>query len=110
MASRVEVAHAKSRIARSSVIVYCGRPSALGNPFRMKTEAQRALVIVQFMKWFEVQLQTDTPARRMYRRILYKLQRGQNVVLTCWCHPKPCHTEIIRDRLMRDLNLGRKRK
>ena len=32
-----------------------------------------------------------------------RLRKGESLRLVCWCHPLPCHTEIVRDYLLKRL-------
>lgn len=65
--------------------VYVGRPTAFGNPFVLKSEADRATVLDQFRRYLE-----RNPA--LVERIRREL-RGKHLV--CWCAPKPCHADIL---------------
>lgn len=62
------------------------RRSMWGNPFRMvsKTDAERARVIRRYRKW--ILRQHD---------LLWSLDDLTGKRLGCWCHPKPCHGDVL---------------
>lgn len=80
-------------------VINVGRPSVLGNPYRMFNETQRATVIHQFRlvlnksridrgsMWLEVE------------RIAMLVRGGENVALCCWCAPKACHGDVIKQAI-----------
>jgi hypothetical protein len=76
--------------------MYVGRPSPLGNPFPLRREADRAMVICDYEDWLAEQLlDQDSPASREIHR-LAKLARRQDICLVCFCAPKACHADIIK--------------
>lgn len=84
--------------------VYIGRAmpgragSPLGNPYKLRSGAQRAAVIAQYEAWLDTQLSSDTPARRAFDQLVAAAQRG-DLVLLCWCAPLECHGDVIRRRI-----------
>lgn len=75
---------------------YVGRPSVLGNPFPMRTESSRTEVIEKYRKWLWPKI------KRNNARVMAELNRLQaiadagDLVLICWCHPLPCHADVIK--------------
>jgi hypothetical protein len=77
---------------KSSYDVYIGRPSIWGNPFshlpntlaiyKVKT---RDDAIMQFEKWLINQPDLVAECK--------KELKGKT--LGCWCHPKPCHGDVL---------------
>jgi hypothetical protein len=65
-----------------------GKVSKFGNPFEMTKESERNTVIEQFKKHFYSNHELMKEAEKL---------RGK--VLACWCHPKPCHGDVIVDYL-----------
>ena len=86
--------------------VYCGREnkwvnlpqSFWANPFIMKKESQRKLVVCKYIKHL---LRTD---RKILQEELAKLKDED--VLGCWCKPKLCHCDVIVALKGVDLNLS----
>ena len=100
----VEVVHMKNygKVSKDldggGVYIYCGRPSVLGNPYYMAGEAQRLDVISkcsQDVKWNE----TLDDFVKWVDSCDYSV-----VKLGCFCAPKPCHCDLIKDRLNSEFN------
>ena len=72
----------------------------LGNRFRMTSESDRDKVCDMYEVWFNEQLAKQNEVflnelRRLY--VIYK--RCGKLRLFCWCAPKRCHAETIRNFL-----------
>ena len=98
---RVKVVHMRNygkvskKIGAKDYYIYCGRPSKLGNPYNMKSEADRSKVIMQCagdVKWNEVLEDFDD---------WVSVKDIDNLYLGCYCAPKACHCDIIKARLDR---------
>ena len=76
--------------------IYVGRPSALGNPFKMSHEGHRAQVIRDYAAWLAEQLKNPQSAASIELRRLAKLAQQRDICLVCWCHPLPCHADVIK--------------
>lgn len=65
--------------------VYVGRPSKFGNPFPMKTEADRDSVCDKFEQYI------------LKKPELIKLAKNQlkGKDLICYCSPKRCHADTL---------------
>lgn len=76
--------------------VYCGRPSPLGNPFYMKSEADRDRVCDQYVVWFKENLERLQPTLEA----LSAKHKAEGVLyLACFCAPKRCHCDTIKAHL-----------
>ena len=91
-----------------SDVTYIGRryggwpESPLGNPFplaRDHTEAQRDAVIAKYRTWLEEQWHRAGPAKAELLR-LAEVARAGDLTLGCWCHPKPCHGDFLKEAIM----------
>jgi hypothetical protein len=75
------------------------RTSKLGNKFYMANESERANVCLKYRGWLSEKLIDDSniinEMNNLYK--LYKLHG--NLRLFCWCFPKQCHAEVIREFL-----------
>ena len=78
---------------------YVGRPSKLGNPFPMRKEADRAKVVKQYTAWLRSQYAAKGPVRRELERLL-SIARQQPLELVCFCAPKGCHADVIRNAII----------
>jgi hypothetical protein len=81
--------------AKKKGVIYCGRPSTLGNPYPLKNEADRAAVLEQYREWLLFMVaDNDEPVMDALREL------NEDSVLGCWCKPHHvatglCHCEII---------------
>ena len=75
---------------------YIGRGSPLGNPFVMKSEADRDRVCDQYAVWFEERVKAGDARVMNELRRLYKIAKRGGLVLGCYCAPKRCHGETIK--------------
>jgi len=73
--------------------------SPLGNPFYMKDEIERDVVCDKYIMWFD-----GLVLKKCNRLLVDELQRILKIYkqygklrLFCWCAPKRCHAETIRD-------------
>lgn len=82
--------------------VYIGRPSLLGNPFRIGKHGTReeALAKCRAWLWREIQKRSD-----VYRELLRlaALARNGDLTLICWCkEPNQeigCHGDILKSSI-----------
>ena len=75
---------------------YIGRGSPLGNPFVMKSEADRDAVCDQYQAWFDRKVKNGDERVMNELRRLYRLAKKGDLVLGCFCAPKRCHGETIK--------------
>jgi len=75
--------------------VYVGRPSLLGNPFKMKSEADREKVIQEYRVWLWERVKERGKVFAELMRIK-KLAEIGDVNLICHCPPAKCHSEVVR--------------
>jgi len=67
--------------------VYIGRPSPFGNPFSIGKDGSREEVIEKYRQWLQ-----DQP--RLIK-IMKRELKGKDLV--CFCAPKPCHGDVIKE-------------
>ena len=77
------VRHKYGRLNNSSY-EYIGRPSKFGNPFFMKSEADRDKVVQQFEEY-----------ARNNEWILTNINTLTNKEIGCFCAPKKCHGDVL---------------
>lgn len=77
---------------------YVGRPSVLGNPFKTGEDGDRLEVITKYRRWLWKEMQHQGS---VYRKLLdlKKQAQNENLNLICFCYPKPCHAEVIKNCL-----------
>lgn len=82
--------------ARSGeVVVNIARPSILGNPFYMRDESQRPVVIEKYRSWLRDQFGQRTPVRAAVEALAARVKAGEHLALQCWCSPCACHGDVL---------------
>ena len=77
--------------------IYCGRGSALGNPFPMYNESQRDEVCDKYETYFNDEVKVKkNPAMIDELRTIWHEAEGGDVNLGCFCAPKRCHCDTIK--------------
>lgn len=85
--------------------VYVGRPSPLGNPFKVGPEFAQGEAMKAYLPWLREQCGKDTPAKREILRLAEQILQGHQIALVCSCAPKPCHAEHIKTAVVAYANL-----
>jgi hypothetical protein len=74
-----------------------GRPaSPLSNPFKIKSDSERPEALQKYREWLKEQMRMDTPARKEIKRLAVIAKRS-DLLLLCWCAPKPCHGDVVKE-------------
>jgi len=81
----------------STIRVYVGRPSPLGNPFEIGRHGSRAEVIEQYDRWL-TEREVEGEVGEELSRLLSIAVSG-DLELECWCAPQACHADIIKQWL-----------
>ena len=79
---KTKVVHCK----REPFDVYIGRPSKWGNPFEIGKDGTRQQVIDKYREWVQTQPQ-----------LMKEIPSLKGKTLGCWCHPKPCHGDVLAE-------------
>lgn len=78
---------------------YVGRPSPLGNPFRLKSaggQYSRGETLELYEEWLRGKIAEKDPEVRAELNRLFRLAlRQDELVLLCWCFPQACHSDVI---------------
>lgn len=88
---------------------YCGKPGKghkgiFGNPFWMGNESQRNWACDTYQNHFEAQMFSRTGDLYIGMRQLYRIAKERDLELACFCVPKRCHCETIKNFLEEKLN------
>jgi hypothetical protein len=76
--------------------VYCGRPSKWGNIHPVGRRCPHCCVVHKRGEAIEAfRRDFESSAYAAVRRAAIEELAGK--VLGCWCHPRPCHVDIIAD-------------
>lgn len=76
--------------------VYVGRPTVLGNPFVIGKDGDRAEVINKYRHWLWKEMQNKRGQVYAALQNLTRTARNGDLTLVCWCHPEPCHANVLR--------------
>ena len=77
---------------------YIGRPSPLGNPFPISSENDRASVILKYREWLLGKIRGgDCEVVSEMKRLRDIAVTKGKLELQCWCTPKQCHGEVIKE-------------
>jgi len=77
------------------------RSSPLGNPYSMSNESERDDVCNKYEHWFYV-VPHDPKFYDYTEKLLKIYKKYKKLNLFCWCAPKRCHAEIIKEYLKND--------
>lgn len=78
--------------------IYVGRPSPLGNPWKVSKEEERGSTIAKYKRWLNLQWQTQNPRVVHALKTLAIMYRDRGeLTLACWCAPNPCHANVIAE-------------
>jgi len=85
--------------------IYIGRPSPLGNPFVMEsqTNSERERVIKAYRQWLYQQISDSQEVKDELNNVL-EAAFHFDVALVCWCAPKACHGDVIKEVIDKRLN------
>ena len=75
------------------------RSSTVGNPFNMKNESARDKVCDQYRDWFYYAAHNQDFFNYLNKLSEVYKQHGK-INLFCWCSPKRCHAETIKEYLI----------
>ena len=77
---------------------YIGRGSPLGNPFVIGKHGTREQVIAKYAVWLRQQIDAENQSvLNELNRLANKAIDEGTLSLQCFCYPKACHGNIIKD-------------
>lgn len=69
----------------------------------MSNEGERDRVCDRYAVWFEQQLAEGNPSvTTAFRNLVALHRRGEPLALECWCAPKRCHADTLRNAILRE--------
>ena len=80
--------------------IYIGRPTPLGNPYKVDQNTSRDEAVAMYRVWLHKQLETYNPASEMFLDLLEELEANKCLILVCWCAPLKCHGDVIKEMLL----------
>ena len=75
----------------------------LGNPIFLhnhKDMAERLRVVADHRKIAEEDYARKGPIYQELQKIAALVISGKKVAISCWCHPKPCHTDFFVEKIV----------
>ena len=78
----------------------CDRQSPVGNPFAMHNEGERDTVCDKYAAYFNQAMNTNKVFKEYMNRIAEHYRQHGTVTLACWCAPKRCHCETIKQWIL----------
>lgn len=70
--------------------IYIGRPSKWGNPFVISEKMPREKAIEKYTTWLLGKIASGEIT-------LEELAALSGHTLICWCHPLPCHGDVLAE-------------
>jgi len=96
----IQVISLRGRGGVRPVGVYVGRPSALGNPCLVGRDGTHEDVIARYRRWLRAQWRRGGAVRQELERLAAQYRRDGQLTLLCWCAPRPCHADVIREAVL----------
>ena len=85
---------------------YVGRPSPLGNPFKIgNVDGDREEVIRKYKAWLRRNITNKSVANEL-GRLITKYRKEGHLTLICWCAPLPCHADVIARYIKKLAKMG----
>ena len=76
------------------------RTSILGNPFPITNLKHRDVVCDQYADWFVDQLTVNLAFMVEIQRLLDLYRQHGQLRLFCWCAPRRCHAQTIKEYIL----------
>jgi hypothetical protein len=86
--------------------IYCGRGSALGNPYQMKNKSkeERNRVCNEYEKYIKEEIKNNQEIKNQLNLIWNTVRKHGEAKIGCFCAPKRCHCETIKEILENKFN------
>jgi Domain of unknown function (DUF4326) len=79
--------------------VYIGRPSLMGNPFKIGIDGTRREVIILYRYWLWEEIKRGGKVYQELQRLVSIARQGE-LILICWCKDRDrnvsCHGDILK--------------
>lgn len=86
----------------------CFRPHILSNPYtHLPVEKTKAIykvgsrddAVMAYDHYFDLMYRSNLKFKSAVDEIYSKYKSGEDVFLECYCHPLPCHCDVIKQKL-----------
>lgn len=78
---------------------YIGRGSPLGNPYKLNDNEPRGSTIMRYSRYLYTKVRERDEAICNELQRLAELAMEGPLNLQCFCHPQPCHGDVIKELL-----------
>ena len=75
---------------------YIGRPSVLGNPYRVSMGREKCIEL--YREWLRREWVKGGDVKNELLRLV-ELSKEGDLVLICWCKPLACHGDVLKDAI-----------
>lgn len=109
----IQILNKKTYTWRTGIAYFSvDRSSPLGNPFFMDNESQRDEVCDKYEVWFYKMLEENVNESFLahLQEIYEAALQSKEVALLCWCAPKRCHAETIKQFIEAKVRESRQRR
>lgn len=65
---------------------------------------ERAAVIAAYAKDFSLDTTNHGPMWLAVMALTERVRLGESLALRCWCAPRPCHADILKDAILETLD------
>lgn len=91
----------KYKLKDNEKLIKVDRTTIIGNPFKMNdySDVERNRVCDEYQKYFDniVSNKINHSDFMNYLRKIYIEAKHYDIALGCWCYPKRCHAETIKN-------------
>jgi|AntDeeMinimDraft_5_1070356.scaffolds.fasta_scaffold28836_1 hypothetical protein len=104
ISDRIKVVN-KYKVKSKYVDIMIGGGTALGNPYALSPDLGQQEKVDRFAEYLGRQLKVRKGvARKEMEEFLDRIMAGETIRLGCCCKPKPCHGDVIKNRLVKAAN------
>ena len=100
----IEIKNIKHGFTDEKLNIRVDRVSILGNPYRLYHESERNDVCQRYEAYFQRSIKENPLFRTQIDKLVELYKQHGKLNLYCWCTPKQCHAEIIRDYIYSVIN------
>jgi len=96
----IEIKNLKGGFPCGETNIRVDRASVLGNPYRLSNESERNSVCEKYKMYFKSRMTENPLFKAEVDRLVNLYKQHGKLNLYCWCVPKRCHAETIRDYIL----------
>jgi formylmethanofuran dehydrogenase subunit E-like metal-binding protein len=89
----------------SDIGEYIGRPSVLGNPFKIGPDGDRLTVVMKYALWLIDEVNKEGEVLEELVRLGEILEETGKLTLLCYCAPKLCHGDVLAHGISHSVGL-----